>query len=178
MTLILMSTNLMASSDHEGRKHGSKNRSVGYGKVIDATPIYRQLRVSNPVRECWDEPVTYTRNEYSQPKSASGMAVGGILGGIIGHQVGKGNGKRLATVMGTIIGAQIGHEAINGQVTSNQSSYTTYEERCDVRQQVSYEEVLDGYRVTYRYQGEKYQIEMPYNPGKRIKLRIQITPVI
>ena len=43
---------------------------------------------------------------------------------------------------------------------------------------MSYEEVLDGYRVTYRYQGEQYQVEMPYHPGKRIKLRIQIVPVI
>ena len=106
------------------------------------------------------------------------MAVGGILGGIIGHQIGKGNGKKLATAMGTLIGAQIGHNAVNGHVESGQSSYTEYEERCDIRHQVSYEEVIDGYQVTYRYQGEHYQIEMPYNPGKRIKLRIQITPVI
>ncbi|MCH7881344.1 MAG: glycine zipper 2TM domain-containing protein [Proteobacteria bacterium] len=179
MTLVLVSANLLASSDHEGRKHGAKNIFVDFGKVIDATPIYRQVRVSNPVRECWDEPVIYTRNEYSQPKSASGMAVGGILGGIIGHQIGKGRGKKLATVMGTIIGAQIGHAAVNGHVTSNRSSsYTVYEERCDVRHQVSYEEVLHGYRVTYRYQGEQYELEMPYHPGKRIKLRIQIIPVI
>jgi uncharacterized protein YcfJ len=47
-----------------------------------------------------------------------------------------------------------------------------------VRHQVSYEEVLEGYQVTYRYQGERYQIKMPYDPGKRIKLRIQIEPVI
>lgn len=179
MTLVLMSSNLLAGSDHRGREeHGAKNIFVDYGKVMDATPIYRQVRVSNPVRECWDEPVIHTRNEYSQPKSASGMAVGGILGGIIGHQIGKGRGKKLATVMGTIIGAQIGHAAVNGHVTSNQSSYTVYEERCDVRHQVSYEEVLDGYRVTYRYQGEQYELEMPYHPGKRIKLRIQIVPVI
>ncbi|MFV2032877.1 MAG: glycine zipper 2TM domain-containing protein [Gammaproteobacteria bacterium] len=175
MTLVLISSNLLADSSERGLGDGANNMFVGYGKVIGTIPIYRQVRVSNPVRECWDEPVIRTQNE---PKSASGMAVGGILGGIIGHQVGKGKGKRLATAMGTIIGAKIGNDVVNGHVESGQGSYTEYEERCDVRQQVSYKEVLEGYRVTYRYQGEQYQIEMPYQPGKRIKLRIQITPVI
>ena len=36
----------------------------------------------------------------------------------------------------------------------------------------------DGYEVTYRYKGERYKIEMPYDPGKRIKVRIQVSPVI
>ena len=178
VALVLMSSNLLADSGKQGFGHGAKNMTTGFGKVVSATPIYRQVRISNPVRECWDEPVIHTQNNNSYPKSAGGMAVGGILGGIIGHQIGKGNGKKLATVMGTLIGAQIGHNAINGPVVSGQSSYTEYEERCDIRHQVSYEEVIDGYQVTYRYQGEHYQIEMPYNPGKRIKLRIQITPVI
>jgi uncharacterized protein YcfJ len=107
------------------------------------------------------------------------MAVGGILGGVIGHQFGKGRGNKLATAIGTIIGAQIGHNAVNGNNQSvPQNGYTEYEQRCSVRHQVSYEEVLEGYQVTYRYQGERYQIKMPYDPGKRIKLRIQIEPVI
>ena len=180
ITLVLMSSNLLAGSGNKGFGHGAKNMHYGFAKVVAATPIYRQVRVSNPIKECWEEPVIHTQNNNSYPKSASGMAVGGILGGIIGHQVGKGNGKKLATAMGTLIGAQIGHKAVNGHVQQNHGSttYTEYEERCDVRHQVSYEEVIDGYRVTYRFQGEHYQIEMPYNPGKRIKLRIQISPVI
>lgn len=178
MTLVLMSSNLLASSNNHGYGRGAKNIQFGIGKVVDATPIYRQVRISNPIRECWDEPVIHTQNSYSEPKSASGMAVGGILGGIIGHQIGKGRGNRLATAMGTIIGAQIGHNAVNGHVETSSNTYTEYVERCDVRHQVSYEEVIEGYRVTYRYQGEQYQIEMPYNPGKRIKLRIQVIPVI
>ena len=80
--------------------------------------------------------------------------------------------------MGTLIGAQLGHNAINGHIESGRSSNIEYQERCNVRHQVSYEEVIEGYQVTYRYQGEQYQVEMPYHPGKRIKLRIQIVPVI
>ncbi len=98
--------------------------------------------------------------------------------GPFGHQIGNGRGKKLATAVGAILGAQIGHEAVNGHGNSGHDSYVEYEQRCDVRQQVSYEEVIDGYKVSYRYKGERYNIEMPYHPGKRIKMRIQVTPVI
>ena len=178
MILILVSATTLADSGKKGYKNHSRNMAYDFAKVVDVRPIYREVEVSNRVRECWDEPVIHT-NAGSGHKSASGMAVGGILGGIIGHQVGKGNGKKIATAVGTIIGAQIGHDAVNGHVqAAPQSSYTEYQQHCGIRHQVSYEEVLDGYRVTYRYQGERYQIEMPYDPGKRIKLRIQIEPVI
>jgi len=178
MILILISATAMADSSNKRYKNHSRNTAYDYARVVDVTPIYREVEVSTPIRECWDEPVIQTHGGTGH-KSASGMAVGGILGGVIGHQFGKGNGKKLATVVGTILGAQIGHNAVNGNVQSvPQNSYTEYQQRCNVRHQVSYEEVLDGYRVTYRYKGERYQIEMPYDPGKRIKLRIQIEPVI
>ena len=176
--LTLISATTMADSSHKWKKKHAKNLSYDFARVVDVRPIYREVEVSTPIRECWDEPVIQAHGGAGH-KSASGMAVGGILGGIIGHQIGKGNGRKLATAMGTIIGAQIGHDAVNGSTQmAPQGSHTEYQQRCDVRHQVSYEEVLDGYRVSYRYQGERYQIKMPYDPGKRIKLRIQIEPVI
>lgn len=144
-------------------------------KVIKVKPLFRKTRVLTPIRECWDEPVVRSSGGYSQPKSAGGMAVGSIIGGVIGHQVGKGRGNKLATALGVIIGAGIGHDAVNGHFRSNQRHrYTEYEEQCEVRHQVSYDEVIDGYNVTYRYQGERYQVEMPHHPGNRLKLRISV----
>ncbi len=177
ITLLVLSPTLMA--DH---KHGQNNRNnqgsriqhYDYARVIKAIPIYREVRVSNPVRECWEQPVTHTRNNMS----AGGMVAGGLIGGIVGHQIGKGRGKKLATAVGAILGAHIGHDAVNGHVKHAQSDYVEYQRHCDTRQQVSYEEVIDGYKVSYRYKGERYNIEMPYHPGKRIKMRIQVTPVI
>lgn len=178
MILTLMSATAMADASHKRYKNPSINMTYDFARVVDLRPIYREVQVSTPIRECWDEPVIQTHRGTGH-KSASGMAVGGILGGVIGHQLGKGRGKKLATAIGTIIGAQIGHNAVNGNTQSvPQTGYTEYEQRCSVRHQVSYEEVLEGYQVTYRYQGERYQIKMPYDPGKRIKLRIQIEPVI
>ena len=176
IVLILMSATVMAGSGHKRYQHDSENVVYDSAKVIDVRPIYKEVEVNHPVKECWREPVIHTNRE-SGHKSASGMAVGGILGAVVGHQFGSGSGNRLATAVGTIIGAQIGHNAVNGH-THPAVSYTEYEQRCAVRDQVSYEEVLDGYRVSYRYQGERYQIKMPYDPGKRVKLRIQFEPVI
>jgi uncharacterized protein YcfJ len=148
-----------------------------YARVIDVQPLYREVEVSRPVRECWDEPVYQTRR--SEPKSASGMLAGGIIGGIVGHQIGKGNGQRVATAVGTLIGARIGHDAVNGHDTHRpQQELVGYEEHCKTRYQSSYEEVLDAYDVTYEYRGRTYRMQMPYDPGERIKMRIQITPVI
>lgn len=166
-----------------GHKHGHKKHDYAprhdlydYARVIDARPIYRQVEVSRPVRECWEEPVYHTR--HGGHKSASGMLAGGLLGGIIGHQIGDGRGQKVATAVGTLIGAQIGHEAVNGHVQHGYEEIVGYEEHCKTRHQVSYEEVVDGYDVTYKYRGGTYHIEMPYDPGKRIKVRIQISPVI
>ena len=176
-----------AAAGDDGHRHkskaGYKNHDYAqrlehydFARVIDVQPLYREIRVRQPVRECWDEPVYHT--EHGGHKSAGGMLAGGLIGGIIGHQIGKGRGNKVATAVGTLIGAQIGHDAVNGHVKPPRQTVVGYEERCTTRHQVSYEQVVDAYDVTYKYRGRIYHVEMPYDPGKRIKMRIQITPVI
>jgi len=177
IALLVFSGVANAGSGQGHRKHDSDSEQVlyEYAQVLDVRPIYREVKVSTPIRECWEEPVYHTR---SQPhKSASGMLVGGLLGGIIGHQFGSGRGNKVATAAGTLIGASIGHDAVNGHVQP-EKTLAGYEERCKTRHQVSYEEVLDGYDVSYEYRGRSYRIEMPYDPGEHIKMRIQFAPVI
>ena len=180
IVLLILSPTLMA--DHKHKKHNNHARhnvqiqQYDYARVIRVKPIYRQVRVSSPVTECWDRPVQHTYHK--SHKSAGGIVAGGLIGGIVGNQIGKGRGKKLATAVGAILGAQIGHEAVNGRNSSSHGQYTTYEEHCEVHEQVSYDEVIDGYKVTYEYDGKRYKIEMPYHPGKRIKMHIQVSPVI
>jgi uncharacterized protein YcfJ len=164
------------SHGHKQHKFEVRHDLYEYAKVVSVKPIYREVEVSRPVRECWEEPVYHT--EHRQHRSAGGMLAGGLLGGIVGHQFGKGHNRRVATAVGTIIGASIGHDAVNSHSGHETTTVVGYEEYCKTRHQVSYEEVLDGYDVTYRYRGKRYHIEMPYDPGKRIKMRIQFTPVI
>jgi len=105
------------------------------------------------------------------------MLVGGLVGGFIGHQLGRGNARKVATVIGTIAGAKIGHDVVNGHSGHGSHEIARYEEPCETRYEVDYEKVIDGYDVTYNYRGRSYQIEMPYDPGKRIKMRVQFAPV-
>lgn len=161
---------------HDHRKHGPAERNdlFEYARVVEVQPVYRREKLSTPVRECWDEPVYHTRH---QPKSAGGMLAGGLIGAVVGHQFGRGNGKRMATAVGALAGAHIGHQAVNGHIKPKRT-LEGYEQHCKTRQRVSYRQVLDGYDVIYEYRGREYQMTMPYDPGRRIKMRIQFTPVI
>ena len=52
-----------AGAGDQGRKNGHKQHDYAprhdlydYAKVIDVQPVYREVEVSRPVRECWEEP--------------------------------------------------------------------------------------------------------------------------
>ncbi len=141
-----------------------------YARVIDADPIYRDVSVQNPRRDCWSRPAVVESREHS---AAGPMIFGGILGGVIGHQIGGGHGKDAATVAGTIIGSAIGHDAAeSGNRTrvvnreACQTSYSSYTERR-----------LDGYRVRYLYNGHQYETWMDHNPGDRIRVLVSVRPI-
>ncbi len=149
-----------------------------YARVIDVRPIFREVRISEPVEECWQEPVRH-QVRHGGP-SAGGMLAGGIVGGIIGHHLGQGRKHRgVATAVGTLVGARIGHEAVKHHGPDySYSEVTEMQQSCSQYERVRYHQEIDGYDVTYKYKGRKYQIEMPYDPGKRIKMRIHVEPVI
>jgi uncharacterized protein YcfJ len=145
-----------------------------FDTVLEIRPLYREGKVSEPVRECWNEPVYHTRREHS---SVGGMLAGGLIGGVVGYQIGGGRGNKTATAVGTLIGAQMGHQAANGDGRVEKTN-EAYQEHCKTRYRASYREVVDGYDVIYEYRGREYQLVMPYDPGKHIKMRIEFAPVI
>ena len=73
-----------------------------FARVVSATPIYREVRIDEPRRECWDERVVYPGG-YRREDLAAGAVVGAIAGGVAGHQFGKGHGRDAATVVGALI---------------------------------------------------------------------------
>jgi uncharacterized protein YcfJ len=40
----------------------------------------------------------------------------------------------------------------------------------------SREERIDGYRVVYQFQGQKYATRMPYDPGRELRVRVDVRP--
>jgi uncharacterized protein YcfJ len=190
---LLLSAPAWAGDDHgwkRGNKHASYDGGYDYARVVDVDPIVRQIRVTTPRRECWME----TRYEYEpryEPQRVAGphrgaagsMILGGIIGAALGNQVGSGDGRRAATVAGALIGSAIGHDRADrrnaGQYYSDAGPREArpYEvERCDVRYEEDYEERIAGYRVTYLYNGREQTTRLPYDPGDRIRVRVNVRP--
>lgn len=153
----------------------SRHRGWEYAKVVSADPVIRQVRVSEPRRECFEEPVT-ERTVYRGHADPAAPLVGAIIGGVIGHQFGGGSGKDAATVAGALIGAN--HAAYNNRTTRRVVERTVYETRCHVVREARYEERVEGYNVAYKHHGRVYHTFLPYDPGKRLRVRVDVAPVL
>jgi uncharacterized protein YcfJ len=49
-------------------------------------------------------------------------------------------------------------------------------QRCATRYENEYEERIDGYRVTYEYNGREHTTRLPYDPGERMRVRVAVAP--
>jgi uncharacterized protein YcfJ len=169
---MLLGFSVNASAGHPGDR-----ALYDYARVISARPIVRYLTVRTPVQECWEDTQYYT-TRHAAPGVAGGTLVGAIIGGVVGHQFGSGSGNDAATVAGSLIGAAIGHDAARRRAGG---AYTTVEHatpvrRCETRYRSHREERVDGYDVVYRYKGQTYATRMPYDPGKKLRIRVDIRP--
>ncbi|MGQ0620160.1 MAG: glycine zipper 2TM domain-containing protein [Panacagrimonas sp.] len=168
--------------------HNRYSAATEYADVISAQPIYRDVRIEEPRRECWDERVVVRdnpreREDYWFNNGAAGSVVGAIAGGVAGHQFGKGRGKHAATALGAIIGAGIGQRVAlenyprGGRDDGRGYEQVGYEERCRTVSNYRVEQRIEGYDVSYRYGGRTYRTNMPYDPGRRIPVDVNVQPV-
>ena len=165
-----------AFADHDDRLVRGNSGVYDYAQVISSQPMVSYVTVRTPRRECWEEMQYYTVDRYAGHK-AGGTLLGAVIGGVIGHQIGSGRGNDAATVAGSLIGAAIGNDASrnrHGEYGVEQHSRPV--ERCKTSYREHREERIDGYRVTYRYHGQKYRTEMPYDPGPKLRIRVDVRP--
>ena len=164
-----------ALADHKFGDSGS-DAIYDYARVIQAEPIIRYVTVTTPVQECWSDTEYYTVAH--RPKGTFGGAIfGAIVGGVIGNQFGHGHHRDQATVLGSLAGAAIGSElaaAKAGGYATTQHSRPV--RRCETRYTNHQEERIDGYRVIYVYNGQKYATRMPTDPGRRLRIRVDVRP--
>ncbi|HHQ13421.1 MAG TPA: hypothetical protein ENK16_00180 [Chromatiales bacterium] len=80
------------------------------------------------------------------------------------------------TVAGALLGASMGADAAHRNATTG-PAYTSVEHRCKTEQVTHEEERADGYRVTYEYAGRHFTTHSPVDPGKTIRVRVQVEPV-
>lgn len=138
-----------------------------FARVVEVEPIMTRVRVSTPQRDCWYEEREVYPQRGIDGVTAGPTVLGAIIGGVVGHQFGSGRGRDAATVAGTVIGASIGHSS----AVQAAGSETRDVKRCEVRYERSWEEQIDGYRVTYVYRGREYTTRMPYDPGSSVRVR-------
>jgi uncharacterized protein YcfJ len=155
---------------------GDYDGDYDWARVIDVRPIVTRVRVDEPRRECWDE--TRYEDPPRRPGAAGSMVLGGIIGAAIGNQIGAGDGRRAATVAGAIIGSAIGHDAgerrRSGYYDPEPRPYTV--QQCSVRYESRYDERVDGYDVTYEYNGRRMRTRLPYDPGPRMRVQVAVAP--
>jgi uncharacterized protein YcfJ len=175
LAAMLFGSNALADHDYRaGGKSRDQRAQFDYARVTSVEPIVNYVKVTTPVRECWEEMRYYTvdRRRYG---GDGGTLLGAVIGGAIGHQFGSGRGNDAATIAGTLIGAAIGTES--GHARGADVEHIARPVRqCETRYREHREERIDGYRVYYKYHGQKYVTEMPYDPGKRIRVRVDIRP--
>jgi uncharacterized protein YcfJ len=148
-----------------------------YARVVHVEPLTRYVEVPEPRRECWRAPVERHYRRSSTADATAGVLVGGILGGVIGHQIGGGDGRRAATAVGTVIGAGLGHSLAEGGGHGARDYQVTHERRCRVYDAYRTEERIDGYRVTYRYDGQTFVTRTEDHPGKRLRVQVRLEPL-
>lgn len=128
-------------------------------RVISSTPIVQQIAV--PQNVCYDETVTRPGG-----RTGAGAIIGGIAGGAMGNAIGDGNGRALATVIGVVGGAVVGNH-----IEGPRPARTEVVRRCTT--ETRYESRTVGYDVVYRYAGVKYQVQMPHDPGRFVRVDVR-----
>lgn len=146
-------------------------------RVVDVEPIVRHVTVQRPRQECWEE-LVYQQSP-GRPHAAGQTIAGAIVGAAIGRQFGGGSGRDAATVAGALAGSAVAAQRAQRVAAARGPGqvHAVPVERCEVVQERFTEQRVEGYWVTYAYQGQRYRTRMPHDPGDRIRLRVTVQPV-
>ncbi|MEO8038464.1 MAG: glycine zipper 2TM domain-containing protein [Betaproteobacteria bacterium] len=138
--------------------------------VRGVTPEYERVNV--PSRECRSE---YIPGNYRRRESGSllGPVIGGVAGGLLGAQIGRGNGRTAAAAAGAAIGALTGDRLSRRDDGYDRGGREV--QRCVETDR--WERRVVGYRVAYEYGGRSYDTVMPYDPGARLRVHVNVDPV-
>lgn len=167
----------IASANNVLAGHDADDSFYTYGTVVAAEPIIRRVLETTPLRECrWVRKQWSGHRDHHREKILPSL-FGGLLGGVIGRQFGGGRGKTALTIAGAFAGASIAKGKLRKGRHHRGFRDDEIQERCTVIEQVHEVEVVDGYRVTYLYQGREFTRTTQLHPGTKIRLRVQVSPV-
>jgi uncharacterized protein YcfJ len=145
-----------------------------YARVVDVDPMVRYVTVNRPHEECWTD---YERQRSGSFGVPGQTAAGAVIGAVIGRQFGGGSGKDALTVLGAAAGGAIARERALRNGAGGYEVRDVPVQRCEVVNERVTEERIDGYLVTYAYQGRTYTMQTATPPGDRIRLAVDVRPV-
>ena len=167
--LLFLAISPMAQAHHDRSYHnrGGNSHNVFKAKVIDSTPIYKYVTVSQPQTYC--EPAVVHKT-YSRSHDKGAAIVGGIVGGFIGHAASNNKHKGLSTIVGAVIGSSLVHNIAHAN-NKHSRTYQVQHQNCVATYNKARKvQVLDGYNVTYRSQGKIYRTFSQDKPTKYIRI--------
>ncbi|ALO46783.1 glycine zipper 2TM domain-containing protein [Pseudohongiella spirulinae] len=147
-----------------------------FADVIETRPIYEAVTVSEPREECWNEQIRM--KDAHRSDSRTPVLISTIVGGAIGNALGNNkSSQRVGTVVGAVLGHSVGRDIVSANNRPEPVRYQTVQ-HCEVVNHYRDEERLTGYQVRYLFNGEEYTVHTDRDPGERIRLRVDVVPVL
>lgn len=167
LALALAAAGANAQDVRYANPNSDDNAHYGWADVLRADPVQGVARTTVPQQQCYDQQVV----RRDPGNSAAGTVLGAVIGGVLGHTIGKGDGRVAATVGGAVVGGAVGN-----RVSDHGGEYATDQTRCREVDTVTEQRRIIGYDVQYRYRGEVYMSRLSYDPGDRLRVRVQVQP--
>ena len=121
----------------------------------------------------------------SQTGRTVATVLGGVVGAVLGSQVGGGSARYATSALGSMVGGQVGGSIYDQRQRQRQQGQVTVCDPVPVNGGYSnagygnnarYGNAQDAYDVTYEYNGRRYTSRMNYDPGQRVRIRVDVTP--
>lgn len=156
------------------RYAGNFDNFIVKAKVINVVPIFKYVTINTPTERCYKERVSNT--DYHDGNRGGRMLLGGLIGGVIGNNIGHGKSRKTRAVVGALVGSQIGSSIADKNAYTER--HTGYQQRCNTQNVSETRKQVEGYNVSYKFRGRVFTTRMPYDPGHKITLNVNVSPVI
>lgn len=120
----------------------------------------------------------YGQRPASQAGSTAATVIGGIVGAVVGSQVGGGSARYATSAIGSMVGGMAGRQIYDNAHRQAVPPRVGRVVSCDPMPVGAYESGrnVSMYDVTYEYGGRQYTTRTNYDPGSRIRVRVDVRP--
>ena len=178
-TLAVATSLALAAASHSAFA-STAHTFTEYVPVLKVEPIFRNVTVREPLRIC--RPAAQNnhyrpghnrhthrykpeRSDHPHQRSTnSEVFTTGVIGGAVGRELTK------------EVNARPGHSATRNNTHQRANAHSRHRHHCTTTIQTRTERQRDGFNVTYRYHGHRYQTHTRHHPGDRLAITVTIDP--